>query len=72
MGNDNNPFELKVQGHIENGGAPKSMDNTQLLEEATKLIGKLQDELKGIRTRLVEQEAELRDLREELNKPTGS
>ncbi len=42
-----------------------------LLNEATKLLARLQDELKGCRARLIEQERELMELREELSKPEG-
>ncbi len=74
----NNPWKMKVEGTIVNGeNSPEELKKqltikTHLLEEATKLVARLQDEMRGARTRMSEQEAELHDLREELNKPTGA
>ena len=73
-----NPFGLKMEGTIVNT-PPISYEEAlrrlkmkeHLLDEATKLIERMQDELGGARRRLVEQEGELRSLREELNKPSG-
>jgi len=70
---DNNAFELGVSGTITNN-PPKPTElevKRHLLEEATKLLARLQDELQGCRRRLIEQEQELMQLREELNKPEG-
>ena len=70
---DNNAFELGVSGTITND-PPKPTElqvKSHLLEEATKLLARLQDELKGCRARLIEQERELMELREELSKPEG-
>lgn len=77
MTEDNNPFKVKCEGTIVNEqDSPQEIKallelRTHLLGEATKLVMKLQDELKGCASRLREQEIELRELREELNKPTG-
>lgn len=68
---------LGVQGTIVNEEdsptelAKQLQAKTHLLEEATKLVAKMQDELLGARRRLSEQEDELRALREELSKPSG-
>jgi len=76
---DNNAFELGVSGNIKNDPPPISLEEAtrrlqvkdHLLNEATKLLARLQDELKGCRTRLLGQERELMELREELSKPEG-
>ena len=44
---------------------------THLLNEATKLLARMGDNLKFARDHIVDLELELRDLREELNKPSG-
>lgn len=75
---NNNPFEMKVQGTVVNEqNSPEELGKRlefqdHLLGEGAKLVESMQSELKACRARLAEQETELAQLREELNKPTGA
>jgi hypothetical protein len=76
---DNNPFQLTTQGTIENEDPrvpppPKEVpveDVRKMLTQAAALVSKTQLELKACRNRMEQQEAELREMREELNRPSG-
>lgn len=69
---------IKTQGTIENP-VPLTLEEatsrlsvkSHLLDEATKLLARMEDQLKGAQTRMNEQEVELRELREELSKADG-
>jgi hypothetical protein len=66
---------LNVNGVIDNGPPAEepthAKETREMLEQAAQLVTDTQLELKACRNRIREQEAELRELREELSKPEG-